>query len=72
MTRRPAESNDSFSFRITDPSVFGEHLSPVAAGVTADHGPYGRCAAEHKTAFGELPSVNLRQHRYRLSDSKGL
>jgi len=49
-------------------------LSGTVCGVASEYGfrQLGRFSAEYRKVYGELPSVTLRRHRHRLSDTKGL
>jgi transcriptional regulator GlxA family with amidase domain len=48
--------------------------SGTVCGVASEYGfrQLGRLSAEYRKVYGELPSVTLRRHRHRLSDTKGL
>ena len=49
-------------------------LGGTVSGVASEYGfrQLGRFSAEYRKVYGELPSVTLRRHRHRLSDTKGL
>ena len=49
-------------------------LSGTVSGVASEYGfrQLGRFSADYRKVYGELPSVTLRRHRHRLSDTKGL
>ena len=49
-------------------------LSGTVGGVASEYGfrQLGRFSADYRMVYGELPSVTLRRHRHRLSDTKGL
>lgn len=49
-------------------------LNGTVSGVASEHGfrQLGRFSADYRQVYGELPSVTLRRHRHRLSDTNGL
>jgi len=49
-------------------------LSITVGGVASEFGfrQLGRFSAEYRKVYGEIPSVTLRRHRHRLSNTKGL
>jgi len=56
-------------------SLLDSHpLSGTIGGVASEYGfsQLGRFSADYRKVYGELPSVTLRRHRHRLSDTKGL
>lgn len=49
-------------------------LRGTVGGIASEYGfrQLGRFSADYRKVYGELPSVTLRRHRHRLSDTKGL